>query len=120
MCVPLPTCRRRLHILEATSEWTVSADDVASVGTLFMQSLLTLKHLGALAQTADALQIVCETVLSHGARHVELAALPHVWMEGLLSKLDNAFSQGLVSGLQALSLWFASEIPDRRTCSLIC
>ncbi len=67
-----------------------------AVGTLFVQSLLTLKHLGALSQTADALQVVCELLLSHGAKHPSLAALPQVWLRDLLHKLNNAFSQGLV------------------------
>ncbi len=79
-----------------TDEWIVSESDATAVGTLFVQSLLTLKHLGALSQTADALQIVCEQLLSHGAKHPTLASLPQVWLDDLLTKLDNAFKQGLV------------------------
>ena len=66
-----------------------------------MHSLLTLKHLGALAQTADALQTVCQQLLSHGTKHAPLAALPQLWLDDLLSKLDNAFKQGW--GLRVLA-----------------
>ena len=79
-----------------TDEWIVAESDARAVGTLFVQSLLTLKHLGALAQTADALQTVCQQLLSHGTKHAPLAALPQLWLDDLLSKLDNAFKQGLV------------------------
>jgi hypothetical protein len=79
-------------------DWVVSGDDVAAVGTLFLDSLLTLKHLGAQSQTAEALESVCKRLLAHGSKHLALAALPRAWMSDLLLKFDNADSLRLVSG----------------------
>jgi hypothetical protein len=74
----------------------VSSEDVVAVGTLFLESLLTLKHLGAQSQTAEALEAVCKRLLAHGSKHLSLAALPRTWMADLLQKFDNADSLRLV------------------------
>lgn len=95
-------------------DWVVSGDDVVAVGTLFLDSLLTLKHLGAQSQTAEALESVCKRLLAHGSKHLALAALPRTWMSDLLLKFDNADSLRLVSvQVLILAVLLASDpVPD--------
>ncbi len=77
----------------------LSAADVLEVGVLFKESLLTLKHLGAQAQTAEALQVVCERLLSVAGAHPTLATAPHTWMADLLHKFNRSDAYGLVGGV---------------------
>ena len=73
--------------------WVISTADTARIGFEFFRALLLLKHPGAIAHTVKAFQSVCHGLLSHGARHPALAALPGVWLDSLLARVADADAQ---------------------------
>jgi hypothetical protein len=100
--------------------WLLSATTVHALGKLLMDSLLSLKHIGAVKHTTASLQSLCTKLLAHGQLHTGLSALPSRWIDNLIDTLATAKHQvcnmlsalACVRGdLQCLSL---------NACSLFC
>jgi hypothetical protein len=96
----------------------MSAEAAEFVGATFVRSLLSLKHLGAVSQSASAFQNVCTALLAHGARNAALARLPGAWLEDLLQKLVSADRQDMVRALLHRALLYRAllcpTVPCRR------
>lgn len=73
--------------------WLLQATTVQALGVLLMESLLSLKHIGAVKHTTSSLQLLCSKLLAHGQLHTGLSSLPSVWMDTLIDRLAAAKHQ---------------------------
>jgi hypothetical protein len=64
-------------------------DEIRSTGSKFLDSLCRLKHMGAISETQTSLQTVCSAILRVGDKNPELCALPGLWLETMLKKLQS-------------------------------
>jgi hypothetical protein len=67
----------------------LTSSDIKSIGLLLLDCLGRLKHMGAIAETATALQSLTLTLLKYGSKHSYLSSLPYQWLTYLIYRLTN-------------------------------
>jgi hypothetical protein len=65
----------------------MTEDEIKMVGQHLFDSLLVLRHRGAMETTAEGFQLICESILQTNDRNLHL--LVHDWLAQLLNRIDN-------------------------------
>lgn len=79
-------------------------EDLKQIGQHLLDTLLLLRHRGAIETTTDGFQAVCESFTK--SKIPTLKALPQTWLNHLLDRIDNSPSQ-LMSTRRSAGLPFA-------------
>ena len=76
---------------EDKGAYLLSFDSVKRIGNHLLTSLLTLKHMGAIASAGQAMYILCQRLYKVTMKNVcgvEYRALPKEWLDNLLGRVD--------------------------------
>lgn len=65
----------------------ITAAEVRDLGQHLLDSLLVLRHRGAMETTGEGFQAICEAILTTNDR--SLHAIVHAWLAQLLTRIDN-------------------------------
>ena len=65
----------------------LSADEIRSIGQHLLDTLLVLRHRGAMETTGEGFQLICESLLTTTDRI--LHSIVHDWLAQLLNRIDN-------------------------------
>jgi hypothetical protein len=74
---------------QSQSAQLLTVEQISMVGATILDALGRLKHMGAIAEAHNSLQIIAECLLKHGERCIELCRLPHQWLLAILGRLEN-------------------------------
>lgn len=65
----------------------LSVDEIRSIGQHLLDTLLVLRHRGAMETTGEGFQLICESLLTTNDK--VLHSLVHDWLAQLLNRIDN-------------------------------
>ena len=71
-------------LADASEPWVLSGEKAKEIGDVFLHSILTLKHLGAVEAAGDGFRRICQHLLTLAKSNSELCALPSKWLALLL------------------------------------
>lgn len=85
----IATLSAEISIEGDTSSAFVSSETVNQLGLNLLDGLGRLKHMGAISETHNAFQILCEGLLRLGEKNPELCRMPLQWLTVALLRLES-------------------------------